>query len=187
MGRSGSGILVLGILSCLACGGGEEKRGGGIDKGGGGSGGQGGTGGMVVLMPCTSCMPVSGSEGCLFVSVTRAADQTNQPWRLFPDEADGVGTLVVAAYDGTGSYEARRTIMGADMNPADAKYDLNLGCVSVGTKTLGVFLDDNEDATGSSVSSSDYHDSCPMDRSPMVNIVTNITTPVAVVLANSCD
>ena len=179
---------MFGIFSCLACGGEEQPQGGGIDKGGsGGTSGQGGTGGMVVLMPCTTCMPSQGTEGCLFVSVTRASDQSNQPWTLFPAEADGRGTLVIAAYDGSGAYDARRTIMGADMTPGDAKYDLNLGCVPTGTKTLGVFLDDNEDATSSSVSSSDYRDSCPMDRSPMVSIVTNITTPVSVVLTNSCD
>jgi hypothetical protein len=181
--------LVFGIFSCLACGGEEQPQGGGIDKGGsGGTSGQGGTGGMVVLMPCTTCMPPQGStEGCLFVSVTRANDVSDQPWTLFPAEADGRGTLVVAAYDGSGAYDARRTIMSADMTPSNAKYDLNLGCVPTGTTTLGVFLDDNEDATSSSVSSMDFHDSCPMDRSPMVSIVTNITTPVSVVLTNSCD
>src|SRR5262245_18201986 len=99
MGRTGYGLLVFGIFSCFSCGGGEEKQGGGIDKGGGGgTSGQGGTGGMVVIMPCTTCMPTTqGTEGCLFVSVTRASDQSDQPRRLFPDEADGRGTLVVAA------------------------------------------------------------------------------------------
>lgn len=177
--------MVLGMLSCISCGGEEEPQGGGIDKGGsGGTGAQGGTGGMVVIIPCSGCQPM---EGCLSVTVTRASDQANQPWKLWPDEADGTGTLVVAATDSTTGSSRRRTVASANMTPTDARYDVSLGCIPVGTKTIGVFLDDNENATASASSSGDYLDSCPMNRSPMATIAENVTTPLGVVLANSCD
>src|SRR5262245_2720666 len=126
MGRSGFGLVVLGMLSCVSCGGGEDPQGGGLDKGGsGGSGGQGGLGGMVVIIPCSGCQPM---EGCMSVTVTRSSDQVNQPWTVWPDEADGTGTLVVAAVDSTTGSSRRRTVTAANMTATDARYDVNLGC-----------------------------------------------------------
>jgi hypothetical protein len=128
-------------------------------------------------------------EGCVVVTVTRGSDVANQPWTLWPDMADGRGTLMVSAYPSTGGGGTTvfRAIMEADFTSASASYEVDLGCVPGGSPFLGAFLDDDVDAAPGTTFSSDYIDSCPMNRQPVVSVAPGVTTRYDFVLTNSCD
>ncbi len=135
--------------------------------------------------PAAVCTCTAG-EGCLIVDVTRTADTQFQPWVVWPAEADGVGTLVVAAVAGTTTI-ARETVDNADMTPADAHYVVDLGCVPAGAIGPRVFLDDNLNAMPTDVFSSDYRDSCLLDRQPTFNVTAAVENTAMLQLNNSCD
>jgi len=136
--------------------------------------------------PSAACTGCAAGEGCLIVDVTRTADTQFQPWIVWPAEADGVGTLVVAAVSGITTV-ARQTVDNADMTPAEAHYVVDLGCVPSGQIGPRVFLDDNLNAMSTDVFSSDYRDSCLLDRQPTFAVTTGINNTVMLQLNNSCD
>jgi hypothetical protein len=133
---------------------------------------------------CSGC---GAGKGCIVVTVTRAADESMQPWKVWPTEADAVGTLVVGAMQGTTAV-SRKTVANADFKAATAKYVVELGCVPSGTLKVSAFLDENLNASASAVTSADYRDSCPASPRQRDVVVTDLqTAPVAIELANSCD
>ena len=133
--------------------------------------------------PACAC---AGGQGCLTITGTRTTDVTNQPWTVWPNEADGAGTLIVSAREGA-SVRARMTVATANMVPATASYRVDLGCVPASTLTLGAFLDDNLNAGAADTFSSDYRDSCMLMRQPTQIIVAAAHNDVALALNNSCD
>jgi hypothetical protein len=156
------------LLLVPACGGGDDA--GGPDAGDAPS-------------ACTGC---AAGQGCLTITVTRTADVSAQPWTVWPAEADGKGALIVSAREGA-TVHARVTLANADMVPAAASYRLDLGCVPATALTLGAFLDDNLTAASTDTSSSDYRDSCMLDRQPIQTIQAGVANDVALALNNSCD
>jgi hypothetical protein len=168
-------------LASIGCGGGEEAQGGGLGSGGNAdTSGQGGTGGSVVL----TCICPDTTHGCIESGVTRAADATSLPWRLWPAEADGRGTLIVSAYSAAATHYGQAA--NVDFTGASASYVVEVGCVPAGTYTMSAFLDDDGDDL-SSRTSSDYVDSCPMTRQASVTVSAQTTTRQDFVLVNSCD
>lgn len=125
-------------------------------------------------------------QGCLTITVTRTADVTNQPWTVWPNEADGTGTLIVSSREGVDT-RVRKTVDNANFVPATASYRVVLGCVPATTQTLGAFLDDNLNAGPTDTFSSDYRDSCMVMRQPTQAIVAGAQNDVALALNNSCD
>ena len=148
-----------------------------------GCGDDGGSAPVVDAPPACAC---AGGQGCLTITVTRTTDVTNQPWTVWPNEADGAGTLIVSAREGA-SVRARMTVATANMVPATASYRVDLGCVPASTLTLGAFLDDNLNAGAADTFSSDYRDSCMLMRQPTQIIVAAAHNDVALALNNSCD
>src|SRR5688572_8240742 len=163
MGRLAMAWIVGTLVLGTGCSGGEEGgQGGGLDSGGssgssgkggsagtaiilGGTSGGGGTsgsstsgssnggsspGGSGGLMPCTCENP---SDGCARVAVRSGADVSNQPWTLWPDEADGRGTLIVSAYSSTGgSYFVWVGVPDADFSRLGNVYTVDLTCIQSG-------------------------------------------------------
>ncbi len=126
-------------------------------------------------------------QGCLRANVSRAADQSMQPWVAFAAMgSDGVGTLIVSVLTGT-TVVQRSAITGADLKPAANVYPVDFGCLDANTYTLHAFLDDNLNAAPDDNSSSDFHDSCPVDRAPTKTVADAQIGTVAIELANSCD
>ena len=116
----------------------------------------------------------------------RSADDSLQPWVVWPGQADGTGTLIVSANQGATAV-SRVTVPGAQMMTASASYPVDLGCVPAATLTLRVFLDDNENAEADATFSSDYLDSCMLDRQPTLAIQPGVVNETDLVLNNSCD
>ncbi len=133
---------------------------------------------------CSSCDP---AEACIEVNVTRAADDSMQPWVLWPTEADGVGTLVVTATDPSSDVIARATAAGVDVTDEDALVVVEL-CADPSASRLVIFLDDDEDADESTVWSADYLDSClASPREVAISPAAGELLVVDAVLNNSCD
>ncbi len=195
---------VLGLLvgsATAGCSGSDEEEehtlgsGGAASGGSGGSqilgpaggattGGASGTGGGVTAGDTSACGICATAEGCVVVHVTRSDDTTAQPWVVWPDEADGIGTLVVSV--GAGDIVRMARVTGADLKPPTAAYDATL-CAPSGQVRLNAFLDEDEDADQSAVFSGDYLDSCAVDRQIDVSVPAAGTLTVPYVLNNSCD
>lgn len=158
------------IFLVAACGGGgdDDDDSGGIDA------------------PPAACTACTAGQGCLAITVTRTADVSTQPWTVWPAEADGMGNLIVSAREGT-TVRARMAVANVNMVPASASYRVDLGCVPASALTLGAFLDDNLNAAAGDTFSSDYRDSCMMDRQPMRTIQAGVNNDIDVALNNSCD
>ena len=133
-----------------------------------------------------TCGACADGEGCLLPTVTRTIDTSAQPWTVWPDEADGVGTLIVSASQAT-TVVARETVADADMTIEAPSYPVDLGCVPAGSLTLRAFLDDNLTAKPTDTFSSDYRDSCMLDRAPTFVIQAGLVNEVSLALNNSCD
>ena len=132
---------------------------------------------------CT-CGP---SEGCLLAVVTRLADESNFPWKVWPTEVDGVGPLIVSATQGT-SVLARKVLPSSDLKPTSASFSADLGCLAAGSTDVRAFLDDNANAGANDTSSSDYRDTClPGLRKVTVTVEAQKKTRAELSLANSCD
>src|SRR5258706_11630356 len=182
----GGGTAGPGGVSPGGTGGASSGGSGGNPSGGSGgvpSGGQGGASGGSGGAASCSCAT---GEGCLRPTVTRSADTSNQPWLVWPSEADGKGTLIVSAVD-AGTVIIRVPMPNADMTPAAASYEFDLGCVPAKTLTPSAFFDDNENAPADAWFSSDYRDSCMLDRQPTLAVQADIVNTFALVLNNSCD
>lgn len=169
--------LVLSALLAAGC----SK--GGLDPNADGGGGDGGGGDDLAMGAACTC---PAGEGCLRVTVTRNAADAQQPWVVWPTMADGVGTLVVGAR-AAAAVRARQTVPMTDVKPKEFRAVVDLGCVSAGALTVTAFLDDNQNAQATDVSSSDYLDSCMLDRQPMFTVTTGQTTAPGLALNQSCD
>ena len=75
----------------------------------------------------------------------------------------------------------------ADLTAASASYEVDLGCVPAATLNLRVFLDDNGNAQATETYSSDYRDSCMLDRAPTLAVQEGRLKEVELALNNSCD
>jgi hypothetical protein len=135
--------------------------------------------------PGASCACGS-SQGCILAVVTRVADEKNLPWKIWPSEADGAGTLIVSATQGT-TVLARKSVANADLKTAGAKYEVDLGCVATGASDVRAFLDDNGNAGASDTFSADYRDTCLGARKVTVTVEDGKQVRVELPLANSCD
>lgn len=136
---------------------------------------------------CAGCGP---ENACLMVEVTRAEDDSFQPWVLWPDDADGIGTLIAHAVRES-AVLARETLAGADMTPESASYAINM-CVTPGTVEVIVFLDDDEDVRPDTIYSADYLDSCmglngECYRCVELAATTGEDIDVTAELVSSCD
>jgi hypothetical protein len=101
-----------------------------------------------------------GANGaCLYATVKREPGDSQQPWVKWPLLADGAGTLVVSASQGS-TTKARTTVPNTSMKAVDASYTVDLGCPGPGTYVLRAFLDDNENSGAHDITSNDYLDSC---------------------------
>jgi len=147
-----------------------------------GTGGSSGTGGSTPGV-CSGC---AAAQGCLRVEVRRTADDMSQPWKVWPMEVDGVGTLIVTATPTMGT-PVRKTFDGADMKPPTASYGVDIGCVPPSPLMVDVFLDDNGNAAPTASTSSDYRDSCGNPRSTSVSPIAGAAVATTFFLANSCD
>lgn len=137
-----------------------------------------------------ACPGCAATSGCLAVEVTREADTSMQPWVVWPTEADGTGTLIVSALQGT-TVVARETYPGADMTGATASYTVPL-CVPPGESEVRVFLDDDLDAAADATYSADYLDSCMGEhdgcfRCIRATAAAGEDVPVTAPLRGSCD
>ncbi len=151
-----------------------------------GCGGDDGATGTVDASADAPACACAGGQGCLAILVMRTNDVSAQPWTVWPNEADGRGTLIVSAREGA-SVRARMTVPDANMAPAGAAYNVDLGCVPAATLTLGAFLDDNLNAGATDTFSSDYRDSCMLMRQPTHGVIAGERNEVALALNNSCD
>jgi hypothetical protein len=173
----------------------RDAGGGGDDGGGGGDGGGDGGGGDAAVAPDagTDGGPSTGPGGgcgcdptaaCLRVTVDTVDDPASQPWVLWPEEADGVGTLHVVAMPGVGGVAAIATVDDWDVNDAGTLVEAEL-CVSAGPQQLGGFLDDNVNAAADALRSSDYLDSCATPAT--VTATAGGTHAVTLTLSATCD
>ena len=129
------------------------------------------------------------SSACLVATVGRHASTTQQPWVKWPLSADGVGTLIVSASQGS-VVRARRALPNADFKADNASFRVDLGCLGPGTYTLMAFLDDNMNAGAEAVSSKDAMDSCMGGAVPEkveVTLQEGKTTNAELTLYLSCD
>jgi len=114
---------------------------------------------------CPSC---ASDQGCVSAEVVRVERTDLQPWEWGDapgPTVDGVGTLVVSLLetpaDEVERLLSRQTVSDADMRPRDARYRVELGCVSAATEIqLSAFLDDDMNASDSEWTSSSFGDSC---------------------------
>lgn len=132
----------------------------------------------------SACSACTADQDCLAAIVTRAADDANLPWNLFPGEADGVGTLALSVQAGT-TEVTHATVPDVDMTGFPARQVVELGCLAPQTYVVIAYLDDNGD--GSDSFSTDFHDACTMVRQPLVQVPAGGRTEIELVLANSCD
>jgi hypothetical protein len=184
------GLFVL-ALSC------SDDTEGKLDTGGGGddattSGDTGlGQEGGASDSSSGTCSGCAASEGCLLVEVTRTADDSNMPWKVWPTEADGKGTLIVTAVEqssGGAAREERKTVPDADFTSASASYTVDLGCLPASDFKVHTFLDDNNNAQPNAVYSADYRDTCPgAPRAREATVIAGQQAKLVVQLANSCD
>lgn len=135
---------------------------------------------------CT-CDP---SQGCILATITRQADDSMQPWVVWPSEADGTGTLIVSAIADTTTL-ARETVNGASYVAADASNTVEL-CVTPGAIEVRAFLDDDLDASSDATYSADYLDSCLGEndgcfRCVNTSVAAGETATVSADLVGSCD
>lgn len=193
--------LAVGVATA-GCAGSDEEEENTIGSGGAASGGTGGSqilgpatggattggasgaGGGVTTGDTSACGSCAAGEGCVVVHVTRSEDTTAQPWVVWPDEADGVGILVVSV--GWGDIVRMARVTGADLKPAAAAYEATL-CAMSGQARLNAFLDEDEDAEELAVFSGDYLDSCAVERQVDLTVPAAGTLTVPYVLNNSCD
>jgi hypothetical protein len=136
------------------------------------------------------CGPCATGEACLLVTITRAADDSSQPWVLWPTEADGVGTLIVSAVSES-TILARETVADANYVPSGSSYTVSL-CVTPGFVMVWAFLDDDGDAASDAWYSADYLDSClglngACNRCVDVTALAGEDNPVSADLVRSCD
>jgi hypothetical protein len=136
--------------------------------------------------PPVLCQGCAASEGCVSVEVSLAADDSKQPWKVWPTEADGVGTLVVSAFDPGSSKLVRVTLSNVDVKLGPQTALLN--CVPAVTVEVRAFLDDNNNAQPDAYYSADYRDSCPpAPRKVDVAVSAGSTASASIQLAQSCD
>lgn len=136
------------------------------------------------------CGPCATGEACLLVTITRAADDSSQPWVVWPSEADGVGTLIVSGVRESTTL-ARETVADANYVPSGSSYTVSL-CVTPGAVEVRAFLDDDGDAASDATYSADYLDSClglngECYRCVDVTAVAGEDLPVSADLVGSCD
>lgn len=136
--------------------------------------------------PPVLCQSCAVSEGCVSVDVSLSPDESKQPWQLWPNEADGVGTLVVSAFDPASSKLVRVTLSNVDVKLGPQT--VLLSCVPAVTVEVRAFLDDNNNAQPDAYSSADYLDSCPpAPRKVDVAVSSWSTASAAIQLTQSCD
>lgn len=156
-----AGLAGVVALGCAGAGGASSSR-----SGGGGSSSSGGA-----AFTCTGC---AATEGCIRVAVSRNADESTKPWTVWPQEADGQGTLVVGATaPNTTTVLARQTVANANFTAGTAHDDVDLNCLAPGSLQVRAFLDDNNNASATTVQSSDYPDTC--QNTPMRYVAANVT------------
>ena len=130
------------------------------------------------------CPACEAGEGCVSVAVSLAADDSSQPWVLWPDAADGVGALRASVTISGETWQ--RTTEQVDLNAATGSLDLAL-CSGTGSGTLSVFFDENDNAGEAATTSSDYLDSCGTDRAVQIQVTAGKTFEVPFELGGSCD
>lgn len=127
-------------------------------------------------------------KSCLRAVVTRAADAAKLPWVMFAGQgSDGFGTLVVSAQPAGAGAAIRQTADAVDAKPATISLNFDFGCVDLGTWTVRAFLDDNNNAADTDLTSADFHDACMQNRSPTATVKDAQISTAALQLANSCD
>jgi len=147
----------------------------------GGGGGAAGTG-----VPTASCSQCQSTEGCLSVRVLRAANDSMSPWKVWPNDADGTGTLIVSATEGTNTHRAASPTP-VDLTPASAAFLFDLGCVEATNYQVAAFLDDDGNASATATSSADYRDACSQPRVVTTPVQVGRTTLQDLSLSVSCD
>ena len=136
------------------------------------------------------CGPCAGGEACLLVTITRAVDDSYQPWNVWPPDADGVGILIVSAVRESATL-ARETVPNADFVSAESSETVSL-CVTPGAVEVRAFLDDDGDAAADATYSADFLDSClgtndECFRCVDVTAVAGEALSVTAELVGSCD
>ena len=122
--------------------------------------------------------------GCILAYVSRSDDDSAQPWVVVPAEADGIGTL---RFSIEGTEEDREWFVErVNLRSVGSYYQIPM-CVAPITGTLRVYLDDNLNADGETLGSSEYVDSCPAVPATAVTIVAGNTLEIPVILNNSCN
>ena len=133
-----------------------------------------------------SLLSCAAGQGCVRPTVTRTSDDSLQPWVVWPTEADGMGTLIISAAQGPTTL-ARITVDDADVTSSTYRYQADLGCHPAATLTMRAFLDDNGNAEATATFSSDYLDSCLLERQPTLAVQAGAVNEIELALNNSCD
>lgn len=175
--------LALVTVGGASCGGDDD--GGGADAAAGvdGSPGVDGAAGLDGTAASCTCAP---GQGCLTLVVGRTASDADKPWVLWPKEVDGVGTLIASASSEVTTLQMR-SVADADYTDAGASQTIALGCLPAGTVIARVYLDDNGNAAPEETFSSDYRDTCLLDRAPEATIAAGETTTLELAFERSCD
>ena len=110
---------------------------------------------------------------------------------MFGAPADGTGTLIVSAYNFTSKTTAQQRVPSAVFTDSNARYTIELGCVTAGSNLVNAYLDDNTSMPATvgfdTVQSSDYIDSCAYPRSQKFTVVAGEKKEIPLELGGSCD
>lgn len=89
------------------------------------------------------------------------------------------------------SFRVAQRVAVPDFNlVGSARVELAFGCVQPGNYQFTGFLDDNGNASSTSIQSADYRDSCPPGDLRMTQAITmeaGIARSVTLVLGQTCD
>lgn len=168
-------------------GGTTTTDGGASSAGNMGEGGEGGAGFEPPKIECHCAV----DQACIRVRVRRAADDSRMPWVVWPEQADGSGSLRVSAVSDAYVIQDKVSLPRVDLTLANATYGVPL-CVPAGSTHVRAFLDDNEDELPNAVTSSDYLDSCASGsaacpRCFSMSVTSGAQADLSIELAHSCD
>ncbi len=129
-------------------------------------------------------------EGCVHLTITRDPDDSQFPWKQWP-QSDGKGTLIVSAYHSTSKKIAQQRIANADITSASATFQVSLECATAGDNFIGAYLDDNGNAssavTFATAQSADYIDTCSTERNKHITVPAGTVIEAAITLSGTCD